>query len=281
MSKSIKEERDNHEKGQKKDLKFESSIWKPSQINCPTCNKKISFNAMTCPNCGEPITGKLRTKEITKRKFHSIIWAIVAVIGFIFIIIIKNIPADLSDKDENVIKREFPKLSADVQKELIDDIKSFLTTLEDKKDVIPSFKMTDNKDIDKILSRVNRRISYANEKCLEKKRRAEQEIAQLEREEKALSELTNAMTYTPRGSEYLERLNRVREKIDDWRYKYPYEPFYELDDFRDKFQAIQKSISLETQIDKTISNSETHNHHLNTEKQTFTETELPLEKKEL
>lgn len=42
-------------------------------INCPTCNKEISPNAIACPNCGEPINSSDKLKDFNKIDIKPII----------------------------------------------------------------------------------------------------------------------------------------------------------------------------------------------------------------
>ena len=70
-------------------------------IHCPECNHQVSDTAAACPSCGAAISSAkeskaagatLRTVQLTskKLKLQSLISAVLAVIGFIWLMIATN-----------------------------------------------------------------------------------------------------------------------------------------------------------------------------------------------
>lgn len=98
----------------------ESENVTPKLINCPACQKEISFNADSCPKCGEPLTNKIRSdavqKEVAKqqkeadkkRRLKKILFTIGALL-FALYLLGKLLPNNYDSHNSPV--EELPKTS--------------------------------------------------------------------------------------------------------------------------------------------------------------------------
>lgn len=82
-------------------------------IKCPACKKDVSSNAITCPNCGQPIDNniveKQKTEMLAKQK-SSNQGCLIAIIVFIIIGIIAHYSAkEDSRKESQAFKDQLSK----------------------------------------------------------------------------------------------------------------------------------------------------------------------------
>lgn len=234
-------------------------------INCPTCKSKISINAEACPKCGEPITEEIRQKEIKKVKNKNITWAIIISIVILLSLLGKYLPDSttstykhhyvMSDTEKNTIISEFSNMSLESVEAFIYNINDFLSSIENK-GTIQSFKETGNQQVDVILSSINFSIDKVNEEIINREKKYKNRLESLKEDEENLSDLAERMIYAPRGSEYLERLNSVREMIIDLELTIN-EPKSNLNDIKNNMMDVKKELNSDVEdIEKTKSNNQ-------------------------
>ena len=86
-------------------------------VNCPVCNKEISEDAVSCPNCGHPMKGNVsqnKSKSVldsykglfkaVPSKFQKPLMALTPVLIVFLAFILLNPSASLSEKEKNVLK---------------------------------------------------------------------------------------------------------------------------------------------------------------------------------
>jgi len=244
---------------QQEQLQKQLQIYKKNnrKMNCPSCRTSISVNAVACPKCGQPITDSIWQKEILRKQSDiNVLKAIVLIPIALFICLIvigvifsPGIAKRNAERDAELVA-EVHNLTPDIQQKFIDNIKVVLYALEHYENNIPYFETTGNNKVDEIFKQINEKINKTNMEINNRKKRAEDEIAALEKKAEALRYLATAMAYAPKGSDYVEQLANVGERIDYWKYKYRWEPIDTLkDDIEGKLKTILHKISPES---KTI-----------------------------
>ena len=91
-------------------------------VKCTECGKEVSENAMSCPNCGNPIKQRvLQTKAAESRKsIKKLLWGVgIAIIVFIIYVITVVVPSQqmTPEKAHQLLKESEQSYKEKIEKE--------------------------------------------------------------------------------------------------------------------------------------------------------------------